>query len=168
MHWMPPIVCAGRAAVLRALAVCESLWRVAGDPVSAGLLMEGADLLCRGSVVLFARRWRPLTPRLGTSARCAIAAGIAIGPAGLGFISDVDEDTFSELGVVFSDVYRGLELNPSRLWQLRRSIFGVGAAQVLLSAAVLAGLLMLADFLWRGGGRRRDWHGDVFDGDGAN
>ncbi|VDY37411.1 glutathione-regulated potassium-efflux system protein [Salmonella enterica subsp. enterica serovar Daytona] len=43
----------------------------------------------------------------------------------------------------------GLELNPSRLWQLRRSIFGVGAAQVLLSAAVLAGLLMLADFLWQ-------------------
>lgn len=60
----------------------------------------------------------------------------------------------------------GLELNPSRLWQLRRSIFGVGAAQVLLSAAVLAGLLMLADFLWQAavvGGIG----GDVFDGDGA-
>ncbi|MEN1641726.1 cation:proton antiporter, partial [Pseudomonas aeruginosa] len=43
----------------------------------------------------------------------------------------------------------GLELNPSKLWQLRRSIFGVGAAQVLLSAALLAGLLMLTDFAWQ-------------------
>ncbi len=59
----------------------------------------------------------------------------------LGFISDVDEILhFSELGVVFLMFIIGLELNPSKLWQLRRSIFGVGAAQVLLSAALLAGL----------------------------
>lgn len=72
---------------------------------------------------------------------------------GLGFISDVDEILhFSELGVVFLMFIIGLELNPSKLWQLRRSIFGVGAAQVLLSAALLAGLLMLTDFA-----RRRRW-----------
>lgn len=77
-------------------------------------------------------------------------AGIAIGPWGLGFISDVDEILhFSELGVVFLMFIIGLELNPSKLWQLRRSIFGVGAAQVLLSAALLAGLLMLTDFAWQ-------------------
>ncbi|HAY5407262.1 TPA: glutathione-regulated potassium-efflux system protein KefB [Shigella flexneri] len=69
---------------------------------------------------------------------------------GLGFISDVDEILhFSELGVVFLMFIIGLELNPSKLWQLRRSIFGVGAAQVLLSAALLAGLLMLTDFAWQ-------------------
>lgn len=79
-----------------------------------------------------------------------LLAGIAIGPWGLGFISDVDEILhFSELGVVFLMFIIGLELNPSKLWQLRRSIFGVGAAQVLLSAALLAGLLMLTDFAWQ-------------------
>lgn len=79
-----------------------------------------------------------------------LLAGIAIGPWGLGFISDVDEILhFSELGVVFLMFIIGLGLNPSKLWQLRRSIFGVGAAQVLLSAALLAGLLMLTDFAWQ-------------------
>ncbi|EFV7568925.1 glutathione-regulated potassium-efflux system protein KefB [Shigella flexneri] len=79
-----------------------------------------------------------------------LLAGIAIGPWGLGFISDVDEILhFSELGVVFLMFIIGLELNPSKLWQLRRSIFGVGAAQELLSAALLAGLLMLTDFAWQ-------------------
>lgn len=79
-----------------------------------------------------------------------LLAGIAIGPWGLGFISDVDEILhFSELGVVFLMFIIGLELNPSKLWQLRRSIFGVGAAQVLLSAALLVGLLMLTDFAWQ-------------------
>ncbi|ESV49279.1 hypothetical protein K533_13920, partial [Salmonella enterica subsp. enterica serovar Cubana str. CVM42234] len=97
-----------------------------------------------------------------------LLAGIAIGPWGLGFISDVDEILhFSELGVVFLMFIIGLELNPSRLWQLRRSIFGVGAAQVLLSAAVLAGLLMLADFLWQGGGGGGGGLGVVLAGVGA-
>ncbi|VDZ71376.1 glutathione-regulated potassium-efflux system protein (K(+)/H(+)antiporter) [Atlantibacter hermannii] len=69
---------------------------------------------------------------------------------GLGFISDVDEILhFSELGVVFLMFIIGLELNPAKLWQLRRSIFGVGAAQVLLSAGVLAILLMLTRFSWQ-------------------
>lgn len=43
----------------------------------------------------------------------------------------------------------GLELNPSKLWRLRSSIFGVGAAQVAFSALILGGLLMLSDFSWR-------------------
>jgi glutathione-regulated potassium-efflux system protein KefB len=68
---------------------------------------------------------------------------------GLGFISDVDEILhFSELGVVFLMFIIGLELNPSKLWQLR-SIFGVGTAQVVFSAAILGGLLMLTHFSWQ-------------------
>lgn len=114
--------------------------------------MEGADLLMAGTLFLFAAVVAvPLAARLGIGAVLGyLLAGIAIGPWGLGFISDVDELLhFSELGVVFLMFIIGLELNPSRLWQLRRSIFGVGAAQVLLSAAVLAGLLMLTGFLWQ-------------------
>ncbi len=77
-------------------------------------------------------------------------AGIAIGPWGLGFIRDVDEILhFSELGVVFLLFIIGLELNPSKLWSLRRSIFGVGAGQVLLTAVILGGLLLLTDFSWQ-------------------
>ena len=107
--------------------------------------MEGSDFLLAGVLFLFAAVAAvPLASRLGIGAVLGyLLAGIAIGPWGLGFISDVDEILhFSELGVVFLMFIIGLELNPSKLWQLRRSIFGVGAAQVLLSAALLAGLLI--------------------------
>ncbi|MDF3008638.1 MAG: potassium transporter [Enterobacter kobei] len=114
--------------------------------------MEGSDLLLAGVLFLFAAVVAvPLAARLGIGAVLGyLLAGIAIGPWGLGFISDVDEILhFSELGVVFLMFIIGLELNPSKLWQLRRSIFGIGAAQVLLSAAILAGLLMLTEFSWQ-------------------
>ncbi|MDX6019474.1 glutathione-regulated potassium-efflux system protein KefB [Scandinavium sp. V105_16] len=114
--------------------------------------MEGTDLLLAGVLFLFAAVAAvPLASRLGIGPVLGyLLAGIAIGPWGLGFISDVDEILhFSELGVVFLMFIIGLELNPSKLWQLRRSIFGVGAAQVLLSAAALTGLLMLTQFSWQ-------------------
>ena len=114
--------------------------------------MEGADLLLAGVLFLFAAVVAvPLAARLGIGAVLGyLLAGIAIGPWGLGFISDVDEIMhFSELGVVFLMFIIGLELNPAKLWQLRRSIFGVGAAQVLLSAGILAVLLMLTHFSWQ-------------------
>ncbi|KQN63968.1 glutathione-regulated potassium-efflux system protein KefB [Erwinia sp. E602] len=114
--------------------------------------MEGQSLLTAGVVYLFAAVIAvPIAARLGIGAVLGyLLAGIAIGPWGLGFISDVDEILhFSELGVVFLMFIIGLELNPSKLWQLRRSIFGVGAAQVILSAAILGGLLYLTDFSWQ-------------------
>lgn len=114
--------------------------------------MEGTDLLLAGVLFLFAAVVAvPLAARLGIGAVLGyLLAGIAIGPWGLGFISDVDEILhFSELGVVFLMFIIGLELNPAKLWQLRRSIFGVGAAQVLFSAVILGGLLMLTQFKWQ-------------------
>lgn len=114
--------------------------------------MEGQTLLTAGVVYLFAAVIAvPLAARLGIGAVLGyLLAGIAIGPWGLGFISDVDEILhFSELGVVFLMFIIGLELNPAKLWQLRRSIFGVGAAQALLSAAILGGLLWLTNFSWQ-------------------
>ncbi len=83
-----------------------------------------------------------------------LLAGIAIGPWGLGFISDADEILHFFRNVVFDVYHCPNSIRPA--WQLRRSIFGVGAAQVLLSAAVLAGLLMLADFYGRLAGLARD------------
>lgn len=114
--------------------------------------MEGSDMLLAGVLFLFAAVVTvPLAARLGIGAVLGyLLAGIAIGPWGLGFISDVDEILhFSELGVVFLMFIIGLELNPAKLWQLRRSIFGVGAAQVLISAGVLAALLMVTRFSWQ-------------------
>ena len=114
--------------------------------------MEGQSLLTAGVVYLFAAVIAvPIAARLGIGAVLGyLLAGIAIGPWGLGFISDVDEILhFSELGVVFLMFIIGLELKPSKLWELRRSIFGVGAAQVIFSAAILGGLLWLTDFSWQ-------------------
>ena len=93
----------------------------------------------------------PLAQRLGIGAVLGyLLAGIAIGPWGLGFIRDVDEILhFSELGVVFLMFIIGLELNPGKLWALRRQIFGVGAGQVVLTALVLGGLLYLTKFSWQ-------------------
>lgn len=114
--------------------------------------MEGTGLLTAILLFLFAAVVAvPIAQRLGVGAVLGyLIAGIAIGPWGLGFIHDVDEILhFSELGVVFLMFIIGLELNPAKLWQLRRSIFGVGAGQVVVTAAVLGALLYLTQFAWQ-------------------
>ncbi|CAK8740118.1 Glutathione-regulated potassium-efflux system protein KefC [Sodalis praecaptivus] len=93
----------------------------------------------------------PIAQRLGIGAVLGyLAAGIAIGPWGLGFIRDVDEILhFSELGVVFLMFIIGLELNPAKLWHLRHLIFGVGAAQVAITAALLGAALTFTSMRWQ-------------------
>ena len=111
--------------------------------------MEGTDLLLAGVLFLFAAVVAvPLAARLGIGAVLGyLLAGIAIGPWGLGFISDVDEILhFSELGVVFRMFIIGLELNPAKLWQLRRSIFGEGAARAVVIVVLLASFSLF--YLW--------------------
>ena len=73
-----------------------------------------------------------------------LAAGIIIGPFGFAFISDPEHILhFAEFGVVLLLFIVGLELQPSRLWVLRKMVFGLGSAQVLFSAALLAALAWL-------------------------
>jgi monovalent cation:proton antiporter-2 (CPA2) family protein len=88
----------------------------------------------------------PVARRLGFGSVLGyLAAGIAIGPFGLGLVGDAEHILhFAELGVVFLLFVIGLELQPSRLWVLRRMMFGLGGSQVLLTAALLAGLASLA------------------------
>ncbi len=68
-----------------------------------------------------------------------LAAGALIGPWGLRLIGDVETTLeFAELGVVLLLFLVGLELEPSRLWALRRQVFGYGGAQVVVTGLVLA------------------------------
>jgi monovalent cation:proton antiporter-2 (CPA2) family protein len=60
-----------------------------------------------------------------------LTAGIIIGPASLGLISTVETtQDIAQFGIVLLMFVIGLELQPSRLWVLRKSIFGLGTAQV--------------------------------------
>ncbi len=83
----------------------------------------------------------PLFRRLGVGAVLGyLTAGMVIGPWVLGLVSDVGNILhFAELGVVLLLFVIGLELQPSRLWTLRRPVFGLGSAQVLVTGLILAG-----------------------------
>lgn len=83
-----------------------------------------------------------ITRRLGFGSVLGyLGAGVIIGPYVLGLVSDDGHILhFAELGVVLLLFVIGLELQPSRLWVLRKMVFGLGAAQVFISALVI-GLL---------------------------
>jgi len=87
----------------------------------------------------------PLFQRLGLGAVLGfLVSGALIGPWGLGYIVAVDEIRhLAEFGVVFLLFVIGIEIKPSRLWVMRRSVFGLGTAQVLVTGAVIT-LLALA------------------------
>ena len=93
----------------------------------------------------------PLSRALGLGSIIGyLAAGIAIGPWGLGLVTNVEDILhFAEFGVVLMLFLVGLELEPKRLWSLRRPIFGWGSAQVLGCAAVLFIAAMAAGASWR-------------------
>lgn len=92
----------------------------------------------------------PLCTRLGLGAVLGyLIAGVLIGPAGLGVVGDVESVVHvSELGIIMLLFIIGLELQPSRLWVLRRLVFGMGAAQVFVTGAVLAVLAHLIGLSW--------------------
>ncbi|MCZ6475940.1 MAG: monovalent cation:proton antiporter-2 (CPA2) family protein [Gammaproteobacteria bacterium] len=87
----------------------------------------------------------PLFRRLGFGSVLGyLAAGVVIGPWALGLISDSENILrFAELGVVFLLFLVGLELRPHRLWVLRKQVFGLGMAQVIVTGVVLTGFGLL-------------------------
>src|SRR5215218_3392330 len=82
----------------------------------------------------------PLAKRLGLGSVIGyIAAGVAVGPFALGLLGEAERvRAVAEFGVVLLLFVIGLELNLSRLWEMRRSIFGLGTAQVVVSGALIA------------------------------
>jgi len=93
----------------------------------------------------------PLSRALGLGSIIGyLGAGIAIGPWGLGLVTNVDDILhFAEFGVVLMLFLVGLELEPKRLWNLRRPIFGWGSAQVLGCTLLMTLVAMLFGVPWR-------------------
>lgn len=81
----------------------------------------------------------PIAKRFGLGSVLGyLTAGAIIGPWALGLVSDVESILhFGEFGVVLLLFLIGLELQPSRLWTMRRPVFGLGGAQVVLSTVAI-------------------------------
>jgi monovalent cation:proton antiporter-2 (CPA2) family protein len=107
---------------------------------AASMLVTAVPLL--GFALAFVLLFR----RLGLGATLGyIVAGAVVGPHILGLVDDPDRILrFAELGIVFLLFLVGLELNPTRLWRMRKDIFGFGLSQVALCAAALAALVWVA------------------------
>ncbi len=72
-----------------------------------------------------------------------LVAGVVIGPSALRLVVNVETiQDIAELGVLMLLFLIGLELRPRRIWLMRRAVFGLGLAQVAVTGAVLAGLLV--------------------------
>jgi glutathione-regulated potassium-efflux system ancillary protein KefC len=93
----------------------------------------------------------PLSQALGLGSIIGyLVAGIAIGPWGLGLVTQVEDILhFAEFGVVLMLFLVGLELEPKRLWSLRRPIFGWGSAQVLACALALFAVALAFGVGWK-------------------
>ncbi|MBB3389220.1 CPA2 family monovalent cation:H+ antiporter-2 [Rhizobium sp. BK275] len=104
-------------------------------------------LLLGGAVVA-----APIFKKLGLGTVLGyLAAGIVIGPIFHGITDGEQILNVAELGVVFLLFIIGLELKPSRLWQMRRDIFGLGTAQVVVTGLALTALAWASGVLeWRG------------------
>src|SRR5215210_728569 len=79
-----------------------------------------------------------------------LAAGMVLGPWGLGVVPDAENTLgFAEFGVALLLFLVGLELEPARLWSMRRLVFGLGGAQVTLTALVLGFVAAWLGLSWQ-------------------
>ncbi|AJR25716.1 MULTISPECIES: monovalent cation:proton antiporter-2 (CPA2) family protein [unclassified Sphingobium] len=119
----------------------------AAVPVSATdiLLSEGVILL--GAAVLFVMLFR----RLGLGAVLGyLVAGALVGPQGLRLVGGAESKlAIAEIGIVLLLFLVGLELHPARLWRLKRDIFALGMAQVVLCGCALTAIIFYTTgFTW--------------------
>src|SRR5688500_19213912 len=110
------------------------------EAAAAGMTLIGVAFML-GAALLFVTLFR----KLGLGATLGyIVGGATIGPYALRLIPDPDAIMrVSEIGIAFLLFLVGLELNPSRLWRLRKDIFGLGLIQVVLCGLALSALFYL-------------------------
>ena len=102
---------------------------------ATSMLLESSAILL-GAGLLFVLLFRKL--RLGATLGY-IVGGAVIGPQALGLITEPDRlSGLTEIGIALLLFIVGLELQPSRLWRLRKDIFGLGLAQVVLAGLALS------------------------------
>ncbi len=108
---------------------------MAADAHTGTELVQVVALLAAGVIAV------PIFKRIGLGSVLGyLAAGVVIGPFGLRLFSDPQAILhIAELGVVMFLFVIGLEMQPSRLWGLRREIFGLGVAQVVFCSLLLTG-----------------------------
>jgi monovalent cation:proton antiporter-2 (CPA2) family protein len=108
--------------------------------IAGATLLSIAFML--GAALIFVTLFR----KLGLGATLGyIVGGAVIGPYALGLIGDPEAVMqVSEIGIAFLLFLVGLELNPSRLWRLRKDIFGLGLIQVVLCGLALSALFYFA------------------------
>ncbi|HYD23931.1 MAG TPA: cation:proton antiporter [Croceibacterium sp.] len=108
---------------------------------------SGAGLVLRDGFLLlgFALTFVLLFRRFGLGATLGyLVAGAVVGPHVLGLVGDAEEMSgIGELGIVLLLFIVGLELNPARLWRMKREIFGLGLLQVVLCGLAVTGVILL-------------------------
>lgn len=104
-------------------------------------------LIFLASAVVFV----PLASRIGLGSVLGyLLAGCVIGPHLLGLVRDVESIMhFAELGVVLMLFVIGLELDPKRLWGMRKLVFGGGALQMVVCSLAITGGAMLVGLPWQ-------------------
>lgn len=93
-----------------------------------------------------------ITRRLGVGSILGyLVAGVLIGPSGLKLVTDVTSIAdISELGVLMLLFIIGLELRVTRIWSMRRSVFGLGSAQMLVTGGLFTVVAHLVGAPWAG------------------
>jgi len=121
---------------------------VAAEEIGHAAAAHGVDLIPVVALLGAAVIAVPLFKRLGLGSVLGyLAAGLMLGPSGFGLISDPESVlTIAELGVVMFLFIIGLEMEPAKLWALRKQIFGLGVLQVAISGALLTGAGVLLGF----------------------
>jgi glutathione-regulated potassium-efflux system protein KefB len=124
--------------------------KLAGEVVghAAEAASHGVDLVPIVALLGAAVLGVPLFKRLGLGSVLGyLAAGLLLGPSGIALINDPEAVlTTAELGVVMYLFIIGLEMEPSKLWALRKQIFGLGVIQVATCGALLTGIGVLLGF----------------------
>ena len=94
----------------------------------------------------------PIAKRIGLGSVLGyLIAGMLIGPFVIGFITNEGEDImhFAEFGVVIMLFLIGLELEPEKLWRLRKQILGVGMSQVVVTALIIFVVCLVLGLIWQ-------------------